>query len=31
LLEHARFTHFVPVLTYRYTRDQLRCEAIGVE
>jgi hypothetical protein len=27
LLAEARFTHFVPVLTYRYAREQLRMEA----
>ena len=26
LLDHASFTHFVPILTYRYAREQLLLE-----
>ena len=29
LLDHATFTHFVPTLTYRYAREQLRLEALA--
>ena len=31
LLSHARFTHFIPVLTYRYARERLRLEALALD
>lgn len=30
LIHEARFTHFVPVLTYRFARERLRGEAAVV-